>query len=201
MQLAWHTDTAFLPIHLGPTALYAVDVVDGATATDFANCARAYRTLPQAIKDRLQGVDAFHVHSQVYNRRNRATDVPPSFPRNVSTLVDKDVESGVPFLHLSELNIDSLVGLPEAESEALIAMLLAHQHAEGNYYRHFWHNGDLLVWQHSVMPHRRPFKTNSAQVGNRILRRSNTGDVTNTQQVEKWYADYQAGNPQVAKAG
>ena len=186
--LAWHNDAEFLPDPYTVAALYALDVVDDASATDFANGARAYRLLPQDLKERIEDLDALHVDAADYSQRNRLATVPENHPRFASPLADAIAETGTRFLSLAELFVDSIVGLPEGESETLIGELLGYLHAPENYYSHSWRSGDLVIWDNRVMQHRRPQST--ANVGRRVLRRSSLGPKTLTQQYAEWHQDF-----------
>jgi taurine dioxygenase len=184
--LPWHNDGEFLEHPYTAAILYALDVVDGASATDFANGARAYERLSDGLKARVKNLNALHVAATNYSRRNRRAPVVADQPFSISPLVDTVIETGVRFLSLAELFIDSIVELPEDESESLIAELCSHLHADDNVYRHYWTKGDLVVWNNLVIQHRRPFST--SEVGRRILQRTSAGQVSHSKQFEEWSA-------------
>jgi alpha-ketoglutarate-dependent taurine dioxygenase len=52
------------------------------------------------------------------------------------------------------MSVDHAVGLPEAESRALIAKLTAHSTRPEIVYRHEWTVGDLLMWDNCGVMHR-----------------------------------------------
>ena len=78
--------------------------------------------------------------------------------------------TGAPLLYTSAMQTDSVVGLPEAESEALLARCWAALYAPGNVYEHVWSGGDLVIWDNLALHHAR-----SAVTGRRTLRRVPVG--------------------------
>ena len=65
-------------------------------------------------------------------------------------------------------SVDHVVGLPEAESRALIAKLTNHATRPENVYRHEWQVGDLLMWDNCGVMHRaRPYEANSGRLMHR----------------------------------
>lgn len=80
--------------------------------------------------------------------------------------------SGEELLYVSAMQTDSIVGLPEAESEELLARCWARLHASDNVYEHVWSPGDLLVWDNLALQHAR-----DAVHGRRTLRRVPVGTV------------------------
>jgi alpha-ketoglutarate-dependent taurine dioxygenase len=49
-----------------------------------------------------------------------------------------------------------IVGLPDIESEALLAELFAHLYQPSARWNHEWRPGDLVVWDNIAMQHARP---------------------------------------------
>lgn len=70
------------------------------------------------------------------------------------------------------MSVDHVVGLPEAESRALIAKLTAHATRRENVYRHEWEVGDLLMWDNcGVMHHAIPYDASSGRLMHRTVLR------------------------------
>jgi len=74
------------------------------------------------------------------------------------------------------MSVDHVVGMPEAESRALVAKLTAHATRRDNVYRHEWQIGDLLIWDNCGVMHRAiPYDAKSGRLMHRtVLRGSET---------------------------
>ena len=73
------------------------------------------------------------------------------------------------------MHTDSIVGLPEAESEALLADLFAVLYHDSNIHVHEWTVGDLVVWDNVALHHARG---DLATDEPRTLQRVTIGDFT-----------------------
>jgi alpha-ketoglutarate-dependent taurine dioxygenase len=66
------------------------------------------------------------------------------------------------------MSADHVVGMPEAESRALIEKLTAHATRPEIVYRHEWTVGDLLMWDNCGVMHRViPYDPNSGRMMHR----------------------------------
>jgi alpha-ketoglutarate-dependent taurine dioxygenase len=138
----WHTDK---PYHQAPpllTMLYAVELPPSGGDTEFANMTLAYDALPAATKRRIAGLRvAFRP----------AFDA--SLPGAVHPLVRTHPDTGGKSLYIGN-HATHIVGLPEAESGALLAELLAHATQPRFVYTHRWRLGDLVMWDNRCLLHR-----------------------------------------------
>ena len=73
------------------------------------------------------------------------------------------------------MHTDSIVGLPEAESEALLADLFAVLYDDSNIHVHEWTIGDLVVWDNVALHH---VRGDLATDEPRTLQRVTIGDFT-----------------------
>ncbi len=172
--LLLHSDIFFGEPYLG-ISLHALDVVPGKTSTIFASTTRAYRSLPERLKTRLDGIQALHVSPLNSAVRNRAADVPSEFPRTVRDVAFEHPITGEKMLFLIEMGLDSLPALAEPDSESLIQELLPYLSAPSNVYEHWWENGDLLMWDNMKVLHGRPASASLSQ-GKRVLQRVALGE-------------------------
>jgi taurine dioxygenase len=168
IKLAFHSDLAFAPEPDIGASLFAVDLVADASSTSFTNGILVYRKLPQSLKDRIDDLEAVSVWPLDQTRRNRAAALNPEDPRATHPVVWIHPATGEPNLYLTEMQTDCIVGLPEAESEALIAELFGYLLAPENILTHKWRNGDLVIWDNLATQHARQ---DVSQVGIRTLRR------------------------------
>lgn len=168
IKLAFHSDLSFAPEPDLGASLFAVNLVDGASSTSFINGVLVYQQLPQALKDRIDTLEAISAWPLDQTRRNRASQLNPEDPRSAHPVVWNHPATGEPILYLTEMQTDCIVGLPEAESEALIAELFGYLFAPENILTHYWSNGDLVIWDNLATQHARK---DVSQVGIRTLRR------------------------------
>jgi alpha-ketoglutarate-dependent taurine dioxygenase len=190
-KLAMHSDLAFCPEPVLVAALYATDTASGTSATKFASGARAYSELPESIREQIDGLEILNVFPVDQSRRNRTTDLKPDDPRTVHPLVFHDKRSGQAFLYLCEMQVDSVVGMPEDESEALLAQLFNFMLDPANIVAHQWSRGDIVIWDNLAVQHGRDA---IPQVGPRTLRRTSAATATLHKQFPGRYRYDETGN-------
>jgi taurine dioxygenase len=168
IKLAFHSDLAFaIEPDLG-ASLFALNLIDGASSTSFANGVRAYQRLPTALKEKIASLQALFIWVVDQTRRNRAYELRPDDPRCLHPIVWKHPATSEPILYLSEMHLECVDGLSETQSEALIAELFGYLLAPENILTHTWRNGDLVIWDNLATLHARQ---DISQVGIRTLRR------------------------------
>src|SRR5690606_36994699 len=99
-------------------------------------------------------------------------DADPGAPTAEHPVVMPHPVTGDDLLYVSAMQTDSIVGLPEDESEALLARCWEVLYAPDNVYEHVWSPGDLLVWDNLALHHAR-----RAVSGRRTLRRVPVGST------------------------
>ncbi|MGE0385547.1 MAG: TauD/TfdA dioxygenase family protein [Gammaproteobacteria bacterium] len=168
IALAFHSDLAFAPEPDLGASLYALDLVPDVSSTSFASALNAYAKLPAALKARIAGLEALSVFPIDQTRRNRAAGLRPEDPRSAHPVAWTHPVTGQPLLYLTQMQTDCILGLPEAESEALIEELFGYLFAPDNILEHRWRVGDLVVWDNRATQHGR---RDVSQVGIRTMRR------------------------------
>lgn len=161
----WHTDGSYLAKPDMYTVLYALQVPqrDGKPLGDtaFASTELAYDTLPAETKTRLEGLRAVNslTHHMAVRRRSnlkappvtgRVDDVAPDVEHPV---VRTHPITGRKCLFVTEGHTERIVGMPAAESEALLASLYAHITRPEVVYRHKWRVGDVVIWDNCSTQH------------------------------------------------
>lgn len=173
-DLGYHSDLAYAPDPYDSLSLHAVDVVNDATSTRFRNAQEGYRRLPDALKQRIAGLEVLQV-SAGRNKAGRPANVAyeADYPQCVRPLVLRHPKSGAPILYVMESQTVKIVGLPDAESEALLQILFHHLDADPELnYEHRWQMGDLVVWDNYALQHAR---SDIRGKGNRTLQRTAAG--------------------------
>ena len=157
----WHTDSSFVDVPPAASLLRSLEVPPQSAggSTYFLNCYTAYDTLPEATKQRIDGLTMIHAatHSSggVANRGfETVTDV-SKVPGARQPMVRTHPETGKKALFLGRRINAYVIGLPVEESEALLDELWAHAVHEKFTWRQDWRVGDLIWWDNRCAMHRR----------------------------------------------
>jgi alpha-ketoglutarate-dependent 2,4-dichlorophenoxyacetate dioxygenase len=152
----WHTDSSFKYVPAKASLLYARSIPPIGGRTEFVDERAAYDDLPDAMKDRLEGLIAEH---SIFNSRARLgfenfneleRESMPPVPQMVVRI---HPETGRKNLYLAS-HSGQILGLPEAEGRALLDELVQHATARQYIYSHRWRVGDLVMWDNSCTMHR-----------------------------------------------
>ena len=152
----WHSDTSYKKIPTWVTILtcHVTPPVDG--NTEFADMRAAWDDLPQEMKDRVQGLQAEHsiFHSRGMSGFTSFTDedraAAPPVPQ---PLVRTNMRTGRSSLYLSA-HASHVLGLPEEESQKLLAELTDFATRPQYVYSHAWRPGDVVLWDNGGTMHR-----------------------------------------------
>lgn len=158
-EAIWHTDMSYIDEPPSASALYSLEVPPSGGDTGFCNMYLAYETLPAALKRQVEGRSCRHDAS-----RNAAGELRRGFvdaPDPTETvgaehpIVRTHPVTGRKALFLGRRRNAYVVGLPLAESEALLDALWAHcTKPEFAWYQQ-WRAGDLILWDNRCVMHRR----------------------------------------------
>ncbi len=156
-ELGWHSDQSYTPKPVFGTILYGVEAPQVGGETVFADLAAAYTSLPDALRERVEGVEAVYSASPTksardvpLNEEERARIVDVSHP-----LIRTHPYLNRKALYLSPTHIKTIGALSQAESARLIEELTAHAEKPEHLYRHKWTVGDVVMWDNTSVMHRR----------------------------------------------
>ncbi len=150
----WHTDSPWDTEICKGTQLYGIAIPSVGGDTLFASMYEAYDTLPDRLKARIDGLKAEHVYGGRSRRGNELLEPEDRIlPPAVHPIVRTHEETGRTSLYANPTHIVRVQGLPEAESEALIAELADHMVATKAQYRHKWQVGDIVLWDNRCALH------------------------------------------------
>lgn len=166
-ELLWHNDVPYLPSPYLAGCLHALQVDPEAVGTRFASGYLALERLPEALRQRVEGLRALHVRERVFDRTNRLTDLQDGDMCTVHDVVRASQHTGRKYLFVNQAWTALIIGLPEAEGRALQDELSEHFYAEDAIYEHKWAEGDLVLWDNLAIQHARGV----AGVGRRTLQR------------------------------
>lgn len=152
----WHTDSSFRQVSATYSMLSGRVVPPAGADTEFADLRAAYDALAPAMKARLEGLVAEHSiwHSRaklggyVPNEAERAARPPARHP-----VVRTHPGSGRKSLYIAS-HASHIIGMDEAEGQALLVQLLAFATEPRFVYAHKWRPGDLVIWDNRCTLHR-----------------------------------------------
>ncbi|BBK43286.1 taurine dioxygenase [Allostella vacuolata] len=174
-ELYFHSDNTFFVHPLKAIGLYGIEIPPAGGDTLFSNCAAVYAALPEALRQRLEGLSSYQLFDYTgdYARRSTEEGASDAALRAVHPLLWTDPDTGTRAVFLSEHTAVRINELPIAEGEALIAELRGWIADPRFGYRHRWQPGDMLLWDNIILQHaREPFDTSHR----RTLRRTPVGD-------------------------
>jgi alpha-ketoglutarate-dependent taurine dioxygenase len=157
----WHTDSSFIDVPPAASLLRSLECPPPSAggATSFLNCYTAYDELPEATKQRIDGLTMIHAatHSsggkahQGFETVADVSQVPGARQPMVRTHPETDRKA----LFLGRRINAYVIGLPVAESEALLDELWAHTTQPKYTWTQEWRVGDLIWWDNRCAMHRR----------------------------------------------
>jgi taurine dioxygenase len=156
-ELLFHSDHTFFKLPLKAIALYSLAVPSRGGETVFTNAAAAYRRLPQALKQRIEGLQGRHVANYgTFDGEARPRFDPTSRAKvAVQPLVWTHPDSGERILFVSRLLTESILGMEHQASEELLQELFTYIEDPAHHYAHPWRVGDYLVWDNRQLQHSR----------------------------------------------
>lgn len=165
----FHIDSGYAERPYRFTFLYGVKLPSRGGNTRFANMYKAYEALPQAMKDKLAGREALHIHE--YERRARVDirgrDISQS-PHWFHPVFVTHPETGRKSLFVDRLMTRRIEGLDPDESETTLEFLYDHAEREEFVFEHEWRLGDVVAWDNLCSVHGRTWFPEDEE---RLLRR------------------------------
>jgi taurine dioxygenase len=174
-EMFFHSDQCYTETPAMASMLYAIEIPSRGGNTRYANCFKAYNTLPEDVKRRLKGKRALNAYDYDGAPTLRATILPDGVKRFAHPIVRRHPATGRKALYVNRLMTWSILDMPEDESRALLEYLFDHQERPEFVYEHKWTPGDVMVWDNRSCLHAR---TNFDPNERRRLRRVTVnGDV------------------------
>jgi taurine dioxygenase len=171
--IPWHSDQVFTAQTNHGGVLRVAHQPEAGGATGFVDQIEAYDALPQAMKDRIAGLEVVYVmkagpcanfrflpRQQIrlikdhpFQDKVNARIAEGGYPPVVHPLVFSQPQTGRKVLNLSPMFADRIVGMDPAESDALLWALADHLTHEERVYDHEWRPGDMVLWDNWRMIH------------------------------------------------
>jgi len=159
---SFHVDTSYVAQPPAYTALRAVRIPAQGGQTVFTNQYAAYESLPEELKERLEGRTVRHVVTGVDLDGDAETSAEhPVFRPHPLT--------GRTALYLSTpQRCVAVSGMDDEEARTTIEELLAHSTRDENCLRHTWAPGDVVMWDNGAVLHK---ADHDGVVGDRVMHR------------------------------
>lgn len=173
-EMWFHHDMIHSELPHKATLLYAVNVPTWGGNTLFSNLYAAYDSLPPDLKAALHERNALNA----FNYGSRFKGDPEGLATRkqaVHPALYRHEETGRTAIYVDRLMTHSLLGMPEAESDAILEEVCNHIEREEFVYEHEWRKGDLLMWDNRSSIHaRKDFPADQIRL---MWRTTLTGDV------------------------
>lgn len=155
-HLAFHSDMHFAPFPAEGVSLLALDVEQQATYTAFINAAAAHSRLPEELARRIEALQSVRVATPGVYEDELPYDLPAGMHTMERDLVMVHPETGERILYIARCSTSRIVGLERQESADLLRTLYGYIYDEAFTLKHYWRNGDLLIWDNLALQHARP---------------------------------------------
>jgi taurine dioxygenase len=153
--LVWHSDLSFQRRPALATILYGIEVPRAGGDTLSADMYAAYEGLDEKTKQRVSTLTAIH---DLDASRMRAGEPPMTAKQRAEAppvehpVVRTHPETGRKILYISR-HVSHFVGMPRAESDALLERLLEHSAQDRFVFRHRWGQRDVVMWDNRCTMH------------------------------------------------
>ncbi|OEZ31758.1 TauD/TfdA dioxygenase family protein [Variovorax boronicumulans] len=157
----WHSDISYKPHPSLGSLLHAQELPSEGGDTLFADQHLAWEALPAELQQRILPLKAEHSYLAKYEELRAKNPWRPKLSQAqidqvapaVQPVVRTHPETGRKALFVSEHFTTRIVGLPQDESDALLAELFAHSVKPEFVYRHRWAPHDLVFWDNRSLMH------------------------------------------------
>ena len=167
-EMFFHHDKCYAPEPDWGTMLYAMEVTRVGGHTLFADMYAAWETLPQDLKDRIDGRQVLHIYKYLPTERVDLNEEIDKYDHHWQPIVITHPKTGRRALYVNELMSAMIEGYDEDESREIIDLLVEHVKTADVIYDHKWHRGDLMMWDNWCTMHAR---TDFPRDQTRMLRR------------------------------
>lgn len=157
----WHSDLSYKQRPSLGSFLHAQELPAEGGDTLFANQHLAWSTLPQALREAVEGRWAEHSYLKRYAELQARSPWRPDLsaqqveqvPPVAHPVVRRHPETGSLALFVNEHFTTRIAGLPDSESQALLQELFTHATRARFVYRHVWQPHDLVFWDNRSVQH------------------------------------------------
>ena len=155
-HLAFHSDMHFAPFPAEGVSLLALDVEEQPSYTAFVDAAAAYHRLPADIARRIDGLQSVRAATPGVYEDELPYDLPEGMHSMERDAVMRHPVTDEPIVYVARCSTSRLVGLDREESSELLHTLYDAIYDETHMLKHWWRNGDLVIWDNLALQHARP---------------------------------------------
>lgn len=166
-EMWFHIDSGYAEKPYRYTFLYGVELPATGGNTLFSNMYKAYDALPVALKAKLAGKKALHIHEYKRTEKADLTDISKS-PHFFHPVFVSHPNTGRKSLFVDRLMTQRIEGVSPAESEEILEQLYEIGERPEFIYEHVWQLGDFVMWDNRCSIHARTY---FAKEERRLLRR------------------------------
>jgi taurine dioxygenase len=164
----FHIDGGYTAQPYRYTFLYALELPSTGGNTMFANMYKAYEGVPPALKEKLTGRKALHIHEYNRARQAKSSGDISGIPHHCHPVFITHPDTGRKTLFVDRLMTTRIEGMSEQESEAILSQLYDIAERREFIFEHRWQLGDFLMWDNRCTTHAR---TDFPKHERRLLRR------------------------------
>jgi len=155
----WHTDHTNRECPPDYTVLYAVELPNNGGETGVLNTSAGYEALPDAMKQRLDGLQTFNVQkgsaAKKASLKKVLDDDWKQFEKPMpQPLVRTHPVSGRKAVYFHRGKVENITGMEPQESQELIEELIEMLDQPQFIYAHPWKVGDVLIWDNRSAMHK-----------------------------------------------
>jgi taurine dioxygenase len=153
--IGWHWDQSFMPTIVRGAVLRMVEPASEGGLTGFIDAIAAYERLSEEMKARIEDLEVVYEFNPAMEENLgfprdvvslNESSAPRNFPPVVHPLVITQPETGRKVLKLSPTHYKTVLGMDQAEADALIAELADVLTEQTYAYYHRWDTDDVVIW-------------------------------------------------------
>jgi len=164
----FHIDSGYTARPYKYTFLHAIELPSTGGNTLFANMYKACEAVPPALKERLKGRQALHIHEYKRSEKaNLSADI-SGIPHFCHPVYITHPDTGRKTLFVDRLMTTRIEGVSAEESNAILEQLYDIGERREFIFEHVWKLGDFLMWDNRCTIHAR---TDFPKGERRLLRR------------------------------
>lgn len=163
----FHIDSGYAARPYRYTFLYALELPSTGGNTLFSNMYRAYDAVPQALKQKLAGKKALHIHEYKRTEKPDLSDISKT-PHYFHPVFVTHPNTGRKSLFVDRLMTQRIEGVSPEESVDILEQLYEIGERPEFIYEHVWQLGDFLMWDNRCSIHARTYFPKGEK---RLLRR------------------------------
>jgi taurine dioxygenase len=154
-EMWFHIDSGYSARPYKYTFLYALALPSTGGNTRFSNMYKAYEAVPSALKARLAGRKALHIHEY---KRSAKVDVPDDLSDSLHyfhPVFTTHPDTGRKTLFVDRLMTARIEGLAREESDDILEQLYTIGERPAFIFEHVWRLGDVVMWDNRCTTHAR----------------------------------------------